>query len=76
MGFVQKIRAVWEKVSLVQRALLIAIVLTFIIVSGFLVHWARRPDMRMLYQELAPEEAAQITDKIGEKSIADRKAHV
>jgi len=70
MDFVQKIRAVWEKVSLVQRALLIAIVLTFIIVSGLLVHWARRPDMRMLYQELAPEEAAQITDKIGENGIA------
>ena len=70
MGFVQKIRAVWEKVSLVQRALLVAIVLTFIIVSGLLVHWARKPDMRMLYQELAPEEAAQITDKIGEKGIA------
>ena len=69
MGFVQKIRAVWEKVSLVQRALLIAIVLTFVIVSGLLVHWARKPDMRMLYQELAPEEAAQITDKIGEKGI-------
>ena len=70
MGFVQKIRAVWEKVSLVQRALLVAIVLTFIIVSGLLVHWARKPDMRILYQELAPEEAAQITDKIGEKGIA------
>ena len=70
MGFVQKIRAIWEKISLVQRALLVAIVLTFVIISGFLVHWARKPDMRMLYQELAPEEAAQITDKIGETGIA------
>ena len=70
MGFVQKIRAVWEKVSLVQRALLIAIVLTFIFASGLLVHWARRPDMRMLYQELAPEEASQITEKIGEQGVA------
>jgi flagellar M-ring protein FliF len=70
MGFVQKIRAVWENVSLVQRALLVAIVLTFVIVSGLLIHWARRPDMRMLYQELAPEEASQITEKIGEKGIA------
>jgi flagellar M-ring protein FliF len=69
MGFFEKIRAVWEKVSLVQRALLIAIVLTFIIAGGLLVHWARRPDMRMLYQELAPEEAAQITDKIGDQGI-------
>jgi flagellar M-ring protein FliF len=70
MGFVQKIRAIWEKISLVQRALLVAIVLTFIIISGFLVHWARRPDMRMLYNDLAPEEAAEITEKINEQGIA------
>jgi flagellar M-ring protein FliF len=70
MGFVHKIIAIWEKVSLVQRALLVAIVLTFVIISGFLVHWARRPDMRMLYKELAPEEAADITEKISEQGIA------
>jgi len=70
MDFFQKIRAVWQNVSLVQRALLIAIVLTFIIVGVLLTHWARRPDMRMLYHELAPEEAAKITEKIGEKGIA------
>ena len=70
MGFVQKIRAVWEKVSLVQRALLVAIVLTFVIVSGFLVHWARRPDMKMLYKELVPEEAAEITEKISEQGVS------
>ncbi|UCC97903.1 MAG: flagellar M-ring protein FliF [Phycisphaerales bacterium] len=70
MGFFQRIRAVWEKIGLVQRALLVAIVVTFLIVSGLLVHWAQRPDMRMLYQELAPEEAAQITEKISEEGIA------
>jgi len=70
MNFFQKIAAVWRNVSLVQRALLIAIVLTFVIAGGLLTHWARRPDMRMLYQELAPEEAAKITDKISEKGIA------
>ena len=70
MGFFQKISAVWQKISLVQRALLVAIVLTFIAVGGLLIHWARRPDMRMLYQQLAPEEAAKITDKISEQGIA------
>jgi len=70
MGFIQKVRAVWEKIGLVQRALLVAIVLTFVIISGLLVHWARRPDMRMLYNELAPEEAAEITEKINEQGIA------
>jgi len=70
MGFLQKIRAIWEKIGLVQRALLVAIVLTFVIISGLLVHWARRPDMRMLYKDLVPEEAAEITEKISEQGIA------
>ncbi len=70
MNFIQKIGAVWQKVSLVQRALLIAIVLTFIVVGALLTNWARRPDMRMLYQQLSPEEASKITEKISEKSIA------
>jgi len=70
MNFIQKIGAVWQKVSLVQRALLITIVLTFIVVGALLTNWARRPDMRMLYQQLSPEEASKITEKISEKSIA------
>ncbi|MHC4616138.1 MAG: flagellar basal-body MS-ring/collar protein FliF [Planctomycetota bacterium] len=70
MNFLEKIRAIWQKVSLVQRALLIAVVLTFVIVSMLLIHWARLPDMRMLYQDLSPEEASKITEKIGEQGIA------
>ena len=70
MDFLQKLRLIWQKVSLVQRALLVAIVLTFSIVSVLTVHWARRPDMKMLYQELPAEEAAKITDKIEEQGIA------
>jgi flagellar M-ring protein FliF len=70
MNFFQKISAVWQNISLVQRALLTAIVLTFIIAGVLLTYWARRPDMRMLYQDLAPEEASKITEKISEKDIA------
>jgi flagellar M-ring protein FliF len=69
MSFFQKIVLIWQKVSLVQRALLTAVVLTFLIIGALLIHWARKPDMRMLYQDLSPEEAAKITDKISEKGI-------
>ena len=69
MSFFQKIGAIWQKVSIVQRALLIAIVLTFVVVGVLLTNWARRPDMRMLYQQLSPEEASKITEKISEKGI-------
>ncbi len=70
MNYLQKILAVWQKVSLVQRVLLIAVVLTFCAGTAMLTYWARRPDMRLLYQDLAPEEAASITEKIAEKGIA------
>ncbi|MHC4477424.1 MAG: flagellar basal-body MS-ring/collar protein FliF [Planctomycetota bacterium] len=70
MNLLQKIQAIWEKVSLVQRALLIAVVLTFIIGGVFLFHWASQPDMRMLYQDLSPEEASKIAETISEKGIA------
>jgi len=69
MNFFQKLNAVWQKVGLVQRVLLIAIVLAFVAIGVLLTNWARRPDMRMLYQQLSPEEASKITEKISEKSI-------
>ena len=69
MNFFQKIIAIWQKIGLVQRALLIGLLLTFVAACALLTYWARMPDMRMLYQEIAPEEAAKITEKIGEKGI-------
>jgi len=69
MNFFQKIEAIWQNVSLVQRALLVAIVLTVVAVSVLLVQWARRPDMGLLYSSLDAEEAAQIVEKIGDKGI-------
>ncbi|MDT8302846.1 MAG: flagellar basal-body MS-ring/collar protein FliF [Sedimentisphaerales bacterium] len=70
MDFFQKIIIVWQKIGLVQRALLIGLLLTFVAAGALLTYWARRPDMRMLYQEIAPEEASKITEKISEKGIA------
>ena len=75
MNFFQKIEVIWRNVSLVQRALLIAIVLTFVIVGGLLTHWARRPDMGLLYSSLDAEEAAKITEKISEKGIVYKLAN-
>ncbi len=69
MDFLQKISLVWQKVNLVQRALLAAVLIASAIIGFLLIHWARRPDMRMLYQELSPAEASKITEKISEKDI-------
>lgn len=70
MNFLQKIGAIWQKIGLVQRVLLVAVVLTFFAVGTLLTHWARKPDLRMLYQDLNPEEASKITEKINDKGIA------
>jgi len=70
MSFLDKIRAVWQKVNVIQRVFLVAVVLTFAIVTSLLVHWARKPDMRMLYRDLSPEEASKITEKISDGGIA------
>ncbi|MEN6384735.1 MAG: flagellar basal-body MS-ring/collar protein FliF [Phycisphaerales bacterium] len=70
MDFFQKLKVIWQNVNFVQRVFLLTIVLTFVIVSVVLTHWARRPDMRVLYSGLEAEEAAKIVEKISEKSIA------
>lgn len=75
MNFFQKIEAIWRNVSLVQRALLITIALTFVIVGVLLTHWARRPDMVVLYSGLDSEEAAKIAEKISEKDIVYKLAN-
>jgi flagellar M-ring protein FliF len=69
MDLLQKIALVWQKVNLVHRALLAAVLVASVLIGYLLVHWARRPDMRMLYQELSPAEASQITERISEQDI-------
>lgn len=69
MGFLQKINIVWQKIGVVQRALLIAIVMACVLVGGLLTKWATRPDMRLLYRELSAEEASAIVDKISELNV-------
>jgi len=70
MEFLHKIVLIWQKVSLVQRALLAAVLLATGLIGVLLIHWARTPDMRLLYQDLSPAEASKITEKISEKSVA------
>lgn len=70
MALLQRIRAIWQKIGLVQQILLGAIVLTFVLAGAMLLRWAGKPDMRMLYKDLGPEEASAITEKISEAGIA------
>lgn len=41
MNLLQKIKAVWQNVNIVQRVLLTAVALTFISVSGLVIYWVQ-----------------------------------
>ena len=69
MGFIQNINAVWQKIGLMQRALLVAIVLACVITGVLLTQWATRPEMRLLFGNLDIDECSKIAEKIGEKDV-------
>jgi len=74
MNFIQKLTAIWQNVSLVQKAMLLAIVLTVGVAFTLLTYWAQQPDMGLLYSGLDPEDAGKVVDKITEKDIAYKLA--
>lgn len=75
MDFFQKLKVIWQNVSIVQRALLMAIVLAFAIVGVLLTNWAKRPDLTLLYSGLDAEEAGKIVEKIAEKGTPYKLAN-
>jgi len=50
----------------VQRIVLVGILLACVGASVFLVGWARKSEMTLLYAGLSPEEASRIVDKVRE----------
>lgn len=69
MGLLAKINAIWQKIGIVQRAMLAAIVLACILTGALLTQWARMADMQLLYKSLSPEDAAAVCDKLSEQNI-------
>ncbi|MBW8014756.1 MAG: flagellar M-ring protein FliF [Planctomycetes bacterium] len=69
MNYLENISVVWQKLSLVQRAMLMAILVAGGITAVFLTKWASKPDMRPLYTGLSPEDASKVTEKVAEKGI-------
>lgn len=69
MEFLQKLRLVWAKVTLSQRILLLAVVLAAVGAGSLVVYWAGRPDYRLLYAGLDPEDASKVVDDLQSKGI-------
>jgi flagellar M-ring protein FliF len=66
----QKINAVWQRIGLVQRAVLAAAVIACVITASLLTQWASKPEMRLLYGNLSLQQASLMGDKITQKNIA------
>ncbi|HPD45849.1 MAG TPA: flagellar basal-body MS-ring/collar protein FliF [Anaerohalosphaeraceae bacterium] len=69
MGLLQKINAVWQKIGVVQRALLVAIVMACAITAALLTKWASAPEMTLLYGDLPLEEVDQIVGKLQDQDV-------
>ncbi len=69
MGLLQKINAVWQKIGVVQRALLVAIIMACAITAALLTKWASAPDMTLLYGDLPLEEIDQIVGKLQDQDV-------
>lgn len=65
----QKAVSAWQGISLIQKALLIAFGLTFVIGGGLMFNWASQPDMKLMYSDLSPDQAGKITEILEEKNI-------
>ncbi|MBE0534094.1 MAG: flagellar M-ring protein FliF [Phycisphaerae bacterium] len=69
MGLLQKINAVWQKIGVVQRALLVAMVMACAITAALLTKWASAPDMTLLYGDLPLEQIDQIAGKLQDQDV-------
>jgi len=69
MGFLEQIQAIWNKTTLVQRALVLASILACVITAGVLTKWASKPNFALLYQQVSPADAGKITDKLSEMGV-------
>lgn len=66
---VDNFRQLWERTSLIQRVMLLAIVLACGGAAALLVGWARKPHMAMLYSSLSQEDAAKVVDKLRDAGV-------
>jgi len=60
---------VWQRTSLMQRVVLLGILLGGLAAGWFVVDWARRPSLAMLYSRLSPQEASRIVEKLRDAGV-------
>lgn len=69
-GILHNLAVVWNRTSLMQRVLLVAVGLVCVAGVVLLVGWARKPEMALLYSKLSPEDAAKVVEKIRDRGLS------
>ena len=55
---IQKAKDFWERISISQRIFIAGLAVAVVAVFFGLVFWINRPDYRVLYSNLTPEDAS------------------
>ncbi len=66
---VDNLRDTWQRVGPVQRLLLVAVLIGCLAAAAYLVTWVQKPELALLYADLAPEDAAKVVDKLRDQSV-------
>lgn len=69
-NFFQTAGAVWRRMGLVQRVMLLTVLLACVGAVAVLVGWVRQPHMALLYAGLEPQEASRIVERVREAGVA------
>lgn len=69
-GSLDNLKELWNRTSLVQRVLLLAIVMACLGAAFLMVDYVRKPDLAMLYSSLNPEEGGKIVEKLRDEGCA------
>lgn len=69
MNALEQIKAVFNKLSLVQKAMIVGIVMACLISGVVLTKWATQPKYQILFSNLEPDEAGKIVEKIQERGV-------
>lgn len=70
MDFLGNINGAWQKLSIVQKAMLAGILFACLIISVVLTRWATQPSYTVLFSGLSAEDAGKIVDKLDERGVA------
>ena len=66
---VSQLTTVWNNLSMAKRVVFLALVAGTLVGFAVLLAWTGKPEFKLLYSNLTPEDASQIVSKLNERKI-------